>query len=312
MNGIFRYKPKQPVVWFHNEIEKSNQWCLYCGSYIGITANFYTNKEHLIGREFVPKGLLVGTAFNFIFRACQICNDNKSNLERHVSSITLINSPERNSNNEINNLAINKASKDFHPNHKGQLVIKSVFKQNIQLNESVNLGFEFPPQLNSEYAKILALRHIQGMFSLVTTKNALELKDMRLLNPEYFYFLDTFNNNDWGNPQINCLIEKTKDWACHCNIVTAQGFFKVIMKRGKNIKDGWFWALEWNKQLRVIGGISLIGKQQEIFNALPPLKWVSLGIQKGANTRMREEIPLNGADELFVAQITLGKNLFIK
>ena len=53
-------------------------------------------REHLIGREFVPAGAFDGgRKFNFIFRTCEHCNGKKAEFERHVSSVTLFRSPAR-------------------------------------------------------------------------------------------------------------------------------------------------------------------------------------------------------------------------
>lgn len=120
MNGIFRHKQKQPVSWFHKKPSESNQYCLYCSTFVGDGASIRSDKEHLIGREFVPTGSLnVGNRFNFIFRACEQCNNEKSNIERHISSISIFNRPARYESEEINSLAVRKASKDYHPNKKG-------------------------------------------------------------------------------------------------------------------------------------------------------------------------------------------------
>jgi len=36
--------------------------------------------------------------------------------------------------------------------------------------------------------------------------------------------------------------------------------------------DGWFWALQWNKQLRLIGGVC--GAKMKLFEELPSEGWM--------------------------------------
>ena len=308
MSRIFRHQENQPIVWFHRKPEKSNQYCLYCGSFVGKMAECDSNKEHLIGREFVPSGTLnEGTAFNFIFRACTRCNTEKSNIERHISTITLLNSPARRDSICCNALAQRKASKDYHPEKKGTLVKDSSDEHKINFksggNININLSFNLvsPPQPSEENLKILAFRHIQGIFSLITTTDALDPQKTCLLSGEYFFFFGAFHKNDWGNPQITEAIKRSKSFPCYANIDTAEGFFKVIMRRDNRKFGEWFWALEWNKSYRVFGGIYNQGKIPKAFCDLPSLKWHSHNENNNV-LRFREEVPLQeDSDDLFQA-----------
>ena len=151
---------------------------------------------------------------------------------------------------------------------------------------------------------MLAFMHIQGIFSLITTKNPLEASQTSLLASKYFFFFGVFNNADWGNPQMLTAMERVKEWSCYANIDSANGFFKVVMRRNEG-KDGeWFWALEWNKSYRVLGGIFHAGQIPTAFNDLPSLNWRVHG-----TTRRREEISINEEqDILFKAQVVSGKD----
>lgn len=308
MNGIYKFKNRQPVVWFHKQIEKSNQWCLYCGEYFGASESVSSNKEHLIAREFVPSGSMGDTCFNFIFRACTFCNSKKAELERHVSSVSLYNSPGREASERINKLAINKASKDFHPDYKGRPVLETFKNTNISINNFMTFGLTAPPQLNREYVKDLAMYHIQGLFSLVTTTDPTYADETRLLSPNQIQFYNSFNAGDWGNPQLLAIIDRTKNWPCYCNVETADGYFKAVLRCSLDDNEGWFWALEWNKYLRVVGGIYNENQVQGIFDGLPELEWkdISLG---NSYRRIRKEAPLNaGGDELFDAEVVQNKH----
>lgn len=306
MIRIYKHKKNQPVVWFHKKKSKSNQRCLYCGSFLGEELKIESNKEHLIAREFVPKGSLSDKCFNFIFRACIVCNSKKADIERHISSATMINSSARSVSQEIDQLALNKAKKDFHPDNPGKTVIDSCGEIKFNHGNIMRLSYVFPPQVNPNYIKELALRHIQGIYSLITTKNRFICEESGLLSLKQLQFFGAFNEQDWGNPRILEVIERTKEWPCFFNIVTADGFFKVIMKR--SCDDGWFWALEWNKYLRVIGGISLENKPQQLFSNLPDLDWKDFGMQGNDKIRKRLEIALNSIDELFNGTVSNEKN----
>ena len=48
---------------------------------------------------------------------------------------------------------------------------------------------------------------------------------------------------------------------------------------------GWFWALEWNKSLRVVGGINHVGETNPLFEDLPALDWMRLPDGSGFSRR---------------------------
>jgi len=308
LNGIFRYKNNQPVNWFNRAQSKSNQYCLYCGQLVGDGSTRKSNKEHLIGRDFVPTGEFGGgDSFNFIFRACKECNDEKSAVERHISSVTLFNSPARASSPTHNELAERKASKDYHPSKKGTLIKNSGDQFNIAGTfgpANISFGVSGPPQANPDYIKFLAFRHIQGFFSLITSQNPLTVEGTSLLSSKFFFHHSSCSYADWGNPQLVEIMKRARDIPCYANITTANGFFRAIMRRSRDELGEWFWALEWNKSLRIVGAIAQPEILPNIFRDLPDFKWTDLGMQDGAKTRMREEIPLRPEhDLLFDAQI---------
>ncbi len=308
MNGIFRYKNNQPVNWFNRSKLKSNQYCLYCGRFVGVDSDLESNKEHLIGREFVPTGEFGnGDLFNLIFRACKECNDEKSDVERHLSSISLFNSPARMKSHAHNALAQRKAEKDYHPIKQGVLIKDSGDNFAIATKfglASIAFNMSGPPQADEQRIEFLAFRHVQGLFSLITSRDPLSAEGTCLLSHKYFYFYSSYPYSDWGNPQLLKIIERASDIPCYANVETANGFFKAIMRRGEGDNSEWFWALEWNKSLRVVGGISQPNTIPAIFEELPSLNWKDIGNQDGARRRARKETPLDsGQDILFSATI---------
>lgn len=300
--NVFNYKPNQPIVWFNRSLERSNHYCLYCGKYIGPNSGTKSNKEHLIARQFVPSHYFRSTDFNFIFRCCIDCNSRKSNLERHLSTTTLLNCDSREVDDIINNLALNKGRKDYHPDELGKLAIDSNVETAIEFGNAgmkFGIGFVAPPQSKESYVEELSYRHIQGLFSLMTSSNPCSCEGTNLLPFENFHILGIYPKNDWGNPQIDYFIEETKSWMTCCNISVADGFFKALLIRSDNIDHGWFWALEWNKSLRILGSLVSNERHLDIFSNTPDLNWSSWANDSTGHFRSRREISLTGPDFLF-------------
>lgn len=295
----FRFKENQPVTWFHRAKARSNQYCLYCHRPI-FTANVASNKEHLIGKSFVPDGSLDdGRAFNFIFRACVECNTEKAEAERHISSVSLFTSPGGVDEN-VNALANRKAATDFHPIEQGKLVKDAFVEQSVDLaRESISakLGLLGSPQLDPSYVQLLAFRHIQGFFSLITSNDPTVAEGTRLLTREHWWFWGSYPHSDWGNVRIKEMAQRVESWETPLNVFTANGYFKVVIRCAPSIKGPWFWALEWNKSQRLFGGIIFDTKNHSAeFKNLPSPERIHLG----PGLRIYQEVPLEDhEDNLF-------------
>ncbi|AZQ82659.1 hypothetical protein EKO29_00410 [Colwellia sp. Arc7-635] len=302
MSEIFNYKQNQPITWFHKKLEKSNQHCLYCGDYIGINSGVKSNKEHLIARRFVPPEYFTSTDFNFIFRCCIPCNNRKSNIERHLSTTSLLSSDARLHDEIVDFLALNKANKDYHPENKGKLVINSTVKNNFDINShemKVNGDFFSPPQSDKSYVEELSYRHIQGLFSLMTSKNPLSTEGTSILSGKSFHIFGIYPKNDWGNSQIAYFIQKTLSWSSFWNESVARGFFKAMILGPKEEQDGWMWALEWNKSIRIIGALVKEQHLSRVYPDIPEIKWSPWIQSENGEIRTTKYKPLNGADTLF-------------
>ena len=296
MKHPHNFKPKQPVVWFNNDLKKSNRHCLYCSIDLHMDG-VESNKEHLIGREFVPKGSFGdGQCFNFIFRACKDCNDQKGVYDRHISSISFAGEPSEEHDPKYHDSILGKIHRDYHPDKQGTLIKDSHEHQGIKARVTdfgdVKINLASPPQMNRDYAIRLAYHHIQGLFSLTTSADPTTTEGTRLLPPEHFKAFEIYNYLDWGNPRLLELTKRTKSWPMYVNINTADGYFKAIMRRDDENDTGWFWALEWNKSFRYIGFISSEEKVKLISKYLPKLTWINMG----AN-RIREEVRLSPEDD---------------
>lgn len=238
-----------------------------------------------------------GQPFNFLFRACRPCNARKASAERHVSSVTLFNSPGRLEDTKVNEVAIQKGKHDFHPKKQGVPIENA--------HEHINLAFSLgpistkfvmtaPPQLDRDLVEEVAFSHIQGLFTLICTENHLDPLKMRLLPQDQFIFFGYYTHDDWGNPQAIEIANRVRKWDCLANIESAQGYFKAIIRCSD---EGWFWALEWNRQLRLIGGIS--GARMKLFEELPSEVWMPI-----SQGRIRKNVPLNTEhDHLFIGVV---------
>jgi hypothetical protein len=221
----------------------------------------------------------------------------------------LYNSPVRSESQRYNLLACRKALNDFHPSKKGVLIKDS--GDSINLNGGfgrARMSFELlsPPQVDIKHFKLLAFRHIQGLFSLITSKDPLSQEGTSLLAPEYFQIFGLYNYSDWGNPQLLEIMSRAVEVPCYANINTANGFFKAMMRKSDTHEDEWFWALEWNKSYRVVGSITQQGKTLTIFRDLPVLIWHDCGLQDGVKTRLREETPLKDEQDILFIASKLG------
>lgn len=297
--AIFRYREGESVSWFNEKLKLSNQRCLYCHRFLG-DGLVPSNREHLIGKSLVPdRSFASPDAFNFIFRACVECNTSKSRLEGHVSSVTLFSSPARAIDASVDALAARKASKEFYPGGSGKLVQDA----SVSIEGNFDLGpatmkadLSAPPQLVDAMAKELALRQIQGLFSLVSSPEPRTTEGTRLLHPDNFWYLDWFLRGDWGNPTLVALMQRIQSWPYNILLNTANGYFRAALRPSDGDTGEWFWALEWNHSVRVVGGIGSSEKQPSVFHALP----TPVGIHV-ENLRVRHDTPLpDEADTLFM------------
>lgn len=290
---VFGFKRNQPTVWFHRQRQHSNKHCLYCSQDVSDLA-VPSTKEHLIAREFVPTGTLDGNAFNFIFRACEKCNHRKSEVERHVSTVTLFISPGRGESIAIDALAKRKAKRDFHPTRKGIPVEDSHESFHVPFKMGPATGsFEVlgPPQFARGSVAELALRHVQGLFSLITSTDPRLPTGTSLLHASYVFHMGPFLRSDWGNAQLKEVVRRVQDWKLLGIISTAKGFFRAEFRRDETGTSQWFWALEWNKSTRVIGVIKKVDDPLPLFDDLPPLAWKTFrdGLRYRAEQRLASE-----------------------
>ena len=117
----------------------------------------------------------------------------------------------------------------------------------------MKFGLTAPPQVNLASAQLLAFNHIQALFAPVTTEDYRVPEKMRLLPHTQFRYFGHYVYQDWGNPHLIEVAMRVDRWSCPANIIAADGYFRVILKHSED--HGWFWALEWNRYLKVVGAI---------------------------------------------------------
>jgi hypothetical protein len=79
-SSLKHLRPDSPIL-------LNNVTCPYCGRSFR-EGGVVRHKEHVIGRNFVPRGKLDG-GWNLILRACEPCNGHKADLENDLSAISM-------------------------------------------------------------------------------------------------------------------------------------------------------------------------------------------------------------------------------
>lgn len=271
--------------WFHKRDDKSNLRCLYCGENVAAGAKAF-DKEHLIGRDFAPFDPARHDEFNFLFRACRECNGRKSRLEDHLSAYTLVHGPAASLDPALRERAAAKAARSFHPGRPGVPLGQAWESERAEAalgaGARMSLSFSAPTPPSRDMIGQLAIHHVQGLFALVTTQDYLQPDEIRWLPPSRALLFDYAIASDWGNPRLLALAERARAWPSRARVDTANGNFRAVLRRDP--EQGWFWALEWNRCLRVFGAIPFASPR--VFEGLPELRWKRLG----PGRRIREEI----------------------
>src|SRR5688500_17747421 len=78
-------KPHRPKPRLDRRQLLGNRLCLYC---VRPLVRATASEEHVIGRNFVPKGML-GKRWNLVAGCCQRCNQRKAELENELSATLL-------------------------------------------------------------------------------------------------------------------------------------------------------------------------------------------------------------------------------
>lgn len=281
---------------FNRAIVLDNTTCPYCGVELN---DVNSTKEHVIGRKFVPKGTLNGY-WNLIVRACKKCNSEKSHLENDISAITLAgriwfdsNGSEENARHE----ALRKSNKSI-SKKTGKPVIHSQEELNFEVPFAPGVTFKFtmvsPPQIDSDRLFCLARMQMMAFFYFITFNNE---KKKGGFWPEGFHPLSEAHHGDWGNSLHKAFMGAVVNWEPRWVGNTADGYFRSIIRRHPSA-ECWSWAVEWNKNYRLVGFFGLRHPAQEIVNSFKSTEMTTIVTGENSNLRFRSEIKLPEGDDL--------------
>jgi hypothetical protein len=228
-----------------------NATCAYCGIDL---ARAKSTKEHVIGRRFVPKGNLDGS-WNLIVNACEPCNHRKGKLENYISAVTLYTgvwSGRYDRDSALFREANRKARSAISP-----LTRKPVAEseQRVKVSASLapgltmTLNLNAPPQLDAARMFELARLQLMAFFYYVTFDPRARLG--RFWRGAFIPILEAQQAN-WGNATHRVFMDSVVDWEPRFLGFAAEDHFAVIIRRHPSAVC-WSWALEWNKQYRLIG-----------------------------------------------------------
>ncbi len=291
-------QPNQPII-LHNIA------CVYCGVAL---AKETSTKEHVIGRRFVPKGKLAGS-WNLIINACEKCNGVKSDLENDISAITM--QPDAwgkygHDDEEAALEAERKAEKSFSRLTK-ESVKDSQENRTIKgsLGQTVTASFSFdaPPQVEEDRVFALAGGQLMAFFYLITFNEEARRGGYWIGG---FYPVLCTKRPDWGNPINRAFVDTVAQWEHRFWVCTADGFYRAMIKRHPDATC-WSWALEWNKNFRVVGFFGDEQASQEIIAGFPDLEYLPLPDQPdqpGLKRSIRREIPLDENEDRMFEYLT--------
>jgi hypothetical protein len=199
-----REEVKRPVL-------LDNRTCPYCGR--ELSAEIMT-EDHLIGRYFVPKGSL-NNVWNLILKACEECNNAKSDLEDDISAITM--RPDvfgrfsHLCDASVRQEALRKGAGSFSRRtgkpvsaSREQFEIKSTFG-----SATMSFSVEAPPQVDDHRLVQLAWFHVIGCIYWLSYDDA-KRKGDRV--DEAFLPLPPAWRSDWGNAVHLAFMRKVAAW----------------------------------------------------------------------------------------------------
>jgi hypothetical protein len=270
-----------------------NRTCVYCGVDFGPAAP--RTRGHVIGLNFVPEGSFESNDWNLIVWACGRCNHEKSKLEGEISAITLQPSiGEAHPDKALSSLVERKASKTVSAT-TGKTVRKSTEKVGCTYRYSptvsMTFGFIAPPQLLQARVTALASTQVGAFFYLITYNEA---RRRGSFLPGGVTWLTFAQKSDWGNVQLLAFASLTKTWKGRVRGNAAKDYFRIVIKREHSGIDLWSFALEWNKNYRVVGFFGDRSLALERVGSFPPFEWARLD----QATRWRQESPLSQSEDV--------------
>jgi len=273
-----------------------NLTCPYCG--VELTQDNH-NEEHVIGRKFIPKGFLNGQ-WNLILRACKKCNLDKSELENDISAITLAGRIWFDSY-EVEKSIVNEAHRKIKGSKSkltGKLVMDSQVEKTMTVpffnGGTITSKLVSAPQIESSRLFELAKMQMMAFFYFITFND--ETKKGGFWQ-DGFHPVSKAHHADWGNIEYKAFMHTVVTWEPCWVVITADGFFKSIIRRHP-YEECWSWALEWNKNYRLIGFFGVREPAQIIVNTFPSLEMMSVQTGEKSSLRFRKHTKLDEKDDL--------------
>jgi hypothetical protein len=281
--------PPNRVKRLHNVV------CPYCGAAL---TNAVREKEHVIGRNFVPRGKLQAQ-WNLIVNACRTCNRRKSGFEDDISAITMqpdaygkfgVDDPDlvaeaRRKAARSGSRTTGKAVKDSMSELKFSVVPMP--------GMSIDFSFVAPPQAENDRAYELARMQLQAFFFMITYNESLQRGWW--WPGEFMPYLHS-RKSDWGSKQWLGFMRVTRDWDTRVHAVGANEFFCCSIRRHPTA-ECWSWAFEWNCQHRLAGFLGNRQTAQAIVNAIPPEELSEITLGPNRFIRFRADVALADDDD---------------
>lgn len=282
-------------------IHLSNQTCPYCNTPLDTVPS---NKEHVIGRGFVPRGTL-RASWNLILRACVTCNGKKSDLEDDISAVTMQPASDGTSARDEDVLreeAARKARSSF-SRRTGRSVARShekiQFAGPLASGAMIHIDAVAPPQVEESRAFELARIQLSAFFYWVTYDES-TLRGGFWLGG-YYPILSALRD-DWGNPVFRGFMEVVVDWEPRVLASAADDYFRVALRRHPT-EICWSWALEWNSNMRLIGFLGEEPVVRQLVQGLPTLVVRDFPVTPTSGYRIREEVPLSPEQDILFAPL---------
>jgi len=291
--GALIQLPANRVHRLHNVV------CPYCG--VALSA-FNCEKEHVIGRKFVPRGKLQAQ-WNLILNACRTCNRRKSGYEDDISAITM--QPDAFGKYGADDPELVAEARRKAANSGSRMTGKPVKDSSGELNFSVaplsglsmDFGFTSPPQVDDKRVYELARMQLQGFFFMITYQA--DQQRGWWWPGEFMPYLHS-RRSDWGSKRWLGFMRTTTNWDVRVHAVGANEFFRCSIKRHPTA-ECWSWALEWNHQHRIAGFVGDRNAAQAISDSLPPEELKQLDLGPNRCVRFREDVPLSETDDILFA-----------
>ncbi len=277
-------------------IHLANQTCPYCSTPLEASLS---NREHVIGRRFVPRGSLQ-SSWNLILRACLTCNNEKSDLEDDISAITMQPASDGQMARKDGALeveAMRKAGKSV-SRRTGKPVEQS--REEIRLQGpliaggSLHIDAVAPPQVDTARASKLARMQVGALFYWITYDQSTRRGGFW---PGGFYTVLAGYRDDWGNTLFRGFMTTVASWEPRVLATAADAYFRVAIRRHPSAAC-WSWALEWNSNMRLVGFFGEEPVARALFEDLPKLVVKNFPTSATSGFRIREEVSISPEDDL--------------